>query len=292
MCAIWGTTWYAIVLALTGFPPVVGAGVRFVVAGAVFAAVAAFAKRRGGIVPPLHLIVTLAISFFGLNYALTYYAEAHLASGVVAVLFGATPFFIFGLAAAMLREPLRPRTIIGALIALAGVATISLTGERGGVLPSLAALASALLSAYANVELKRYASADPLRTLPPAMLLAGIVMTLAGLTFEHVDPHAAFAPTPVLATLYLAIAGSALAFYLNHWLLQRLSTGIVGLSALVIPVIAVAFGVLVGHEAFGPRDLAGALLVVIGMAIALIPMERDQVASAVSLSASGRSTEI
>ena len=25
MCAIWGTTWYAIVLALTGFPPLAGA---------------------------------------------------------------------------------------------------------------------------------------------------------------------------------------------------------------------------------------------------------------------------
>jgi drug/metabolite transporter (DMT)-like permease len=277
MCAIWGTTWYAIKIALTGFPPTVGAGVRFLVAGALFALVAAFVRRPGGEKPPLRLIVILAITFFGLNYALTYYAEAHLTSGLVAVLFGTMPFFIFALAALRLGERVRARVWIGALLALAGVAAISLTGVRGDVAAILAALAAAFLSAIGNVELKEYAATDPLRTLPPAMLLAGAGLTLAGVFSEHVDVRAALTPAPILATLYLAIAGSAIAFYLNHWLLQRLATGIVGLSALVVPVIAVVFGVAIGHEAFDRRELFGAALVIAGMTLALAPLPRRQI---------------
>jgi drug/metabolite transporter (DMT)-like permease len=290
MCAIWSTTWYAIKLALVGFPPIAGAGVRFVAAGLVFALVAAFAKRPGGLAPPLRLILVLATCFFGANYALTYYAEARLPSGLVAVLYGTMPFFIFGVAALTLGERLTLRMFAGALLALAGVATISLTGQRGDLLAIGAALLASWLSGYGNVELKRFAASDPLRTLPPAMLLAGTTMTAVGFAVEHIDLHAAFAPGPLLATLYLALAGSALAFYLNHWLLQRIPAGILGLSALIIPVVAVAFGVVVGHERVGPRDLAGASLVVAGMAVALAPLGGQLPPGTVP--ASGRSTEI
>jgi drug/metabolite transporter (DMT)-like permease len=226
------------------------------------------------VAPSLGLIVVLAVAFFGVNYDLTYYAEQHLASGLVAVLFGTMPFFIFALAALLLRERVGVRVIAGAVLALAGVATISLTGDRGDAVAIAAALGATLLSAYANVVLKRDADADPLRTLPPAMLLAGAGNLIAGMLTERVDWHAALTPVPLLATLYMAVAGSAIAFYLNHWLLQRLSTGIVGLSALIIPVIAVIVGVTIAHEAFGLREIIGAALVVAGMALALAPLPR------------------
>ncbi len=276
MCAIWGTTWYAIVLALRGFPPVAGAGVRFLIAGAVFGIVALVARRRDGIAPPPHLILTLAVTFFGANYALTYYAEGHLASGLVAVLFGLMPFFIFALAALTLHERATKRAVAGAVIALAGVATIALTAERGDALAIAAALGATFLSAIGNVALKRDSASDPLRTLPPAMLLAGAGNLVFGMATERINWHAALAPVPLLATCYLAVAGSAIAFYLNHWLLQRLSTGVVGLSALIVPVIAVLVGVVIGHEAFGPREIGGAALVVIGIGVALAPLPRRQ----------------
>ncbi|MBV9438705.1 MAG: EamA family transporter, partial [Candidatus Eremiobacteraeota bacterium] len=69
--------------------------------------------------------------------------------------------------------------------------------------------------------------------------------------------------------LYLAILGSGVAFFLNHWLLRRLSAWAVGLSALVIPVLAVIVGALLGGEAFGVRDLLGAALVLVGIVLAL-----------------------
>jgi drug/metabolite transporter (DMT)-like permease len=216
------------------------------------------------------VIVILAATLFGGNYALTYYAETGLASGLVAVIFGTLPFFVFGFAALMLGERVGVTAIAGAALALAGVATISLGGDtHGSPLFALATLGAAAISAYANVELKKHAASDPFRTLPPAMLLAGVTMAVLGAVFEHPDWRRGTSPSSLGAVLYLAVLGSGIAFYLNHWLLQRLPAWVVGLSALVIPVIAVAVGALLGGEAFGVRELAGAALVLAGVWLAL-----------------------
>lgn len=274
MCAIWGTTWLAIKVALTGLPPVSGSGIRFVVAGAFLYALARVVPGRSGGRPPWPAIAVLAFTMFGANYGLTYYAETLLPSGLVAVLFGTMPFFIFGFAAVLLHERIGAQTLAGTLVAFAGVGAIFFTGEGGAWLPVTAALCASLLSAYANVHLKRFADADSFRTLPPAMLLAGLVSTATGAVFERVDLRAALAPAPVIATLYLAIVGSGIAFYLNQRLLRVLPSWIVGLSALVIPVVAVAVGALVAHEEFGPRELGGAALVLAGVSLALLQRKR------------------
>jgi len=73
----------------------------------------------------------------------------------------------------------------------------------------------------------------------------------------------------ILTICYLALLGSGAAFFLNLWLLQRVAAWIVGLSALIIPVIAVVVGVFAGGETFGPREIGGALLVIAGVWLAL-----------------------
>ena len=280
---IWGTTWLGIKVSLHGLPPIAGAGFRFLIAGVVLYALGA-ALRRGvrRAAPPWHLVIVLALTLFGVNYTLTYTAETHLSSGLVAVLFGTMPFFIFALARAMLGERSDRNTLLGALVAFAGVALISLAGDVRADLPYVvAALAAALSSAYANVYLKRFAHAEPFTTLPPAMLLSGAVMAAYGVGFEHVDWHRASQPASLAALAYLACCGSAVAFYLNHWLLQRIDSGTVGLSALMIPVVAVAVGAVFGGEVFGMRDIAGALLVIAGVWLSMRGMPRTQLAPAV-----------
>ncbi len=276
MCAIWGTTWLAIKVALTGFPPLGGAGVRFIIAGLALYAVAPFLARPGSPKPPLNLVLVLAAALFGFNYALTYFSETHLASGLVAVIFGTMPFFVFGLGALMLRERVGLLTIAGAVLALLGVIAISLTTTGGELIYLLAALTATFLSSYGQVYLKRYADCDPFLTLPPAMLVAGIGQLAAGAFATPIDWGSALRPAPILATLYLAFFGSGVAFYLNHWLLQRLPTWIVSFSALLIPVIAVIVGALFAQEAFGMRGLIGAALVIAGVWLALAQREPHQ----------------
>jgi drug/metabolite transporter (DMT)-like permease len=272
---IWGTTWLGIKFSLGGLPAMTGAGMRFVLAGVLLYALGLAMRvdfRRTA--PPLHLVLVLALTMFGMNYALTYLSEEHLASGMVAVLFGTMPFFIFGFAHVMVGERATRNTIVGALLALGGVALISLVGNmRGDLLWVVAALVASASSGYANVYLKRFADAEPFATLPPAMLLAGGVMAVLGFGFEHPDWHRALAPASLFSLAYLALFGSAIAFYLNHWLLQRIDSGAMGLSALMIPVIAVIVGAAFGGEVFGVRDLLGALLVLAGVWLSLAGSE-------------------
>ncbi|MBV9645863.1 MAG: EamA family transporter [Candidatus Eremiobacteraeota bacterium] len=268
---IWGTTWLAIRVSVNAIPPVTGVGLRFVIAGAVlYAAALALGVDVRRNRPPLLAIALLAFTMFGLNYVLTYAAEMHLASGLVAVLYGTLPFFVFGFAHRMLGERVTRTTIVGTLLALAGVAVIFLAGNlQVDALYVGAALVATAFSAFANVYLKRLADFDPFATLPPAMLLAGVLLTAGGIAFEHVSWQLAVSPASLLALLYLAVLGSAVAFYLNHWLLQRIDSGTFGLSALMIPVLAVGVGIALGGERFAQRDLIGGLLVLTGMWFAL-----------------------
>jgi drug/metabolite transporter (DMT)-like permease len=281
MCAIWGTTWLAIKIGLQSLPIVTGVGIRFFIAAIFLWLLAHIVPGERGERAPWRTILILTVGLFGGNYVLVYFAETGLASGLVAVLFGTVPFWIFAFANLMLGERVTVNTLIGAAIALAGVAAISISPDAHGSLPFvLAALASAAMAAYANVELKRHAATDPFRTLPPAMLISGVALTVAGVVFERPDWSRALEPRSVAAVLYLAILGSGVAFYLNQLVLQRLPAWVVGLSALILPVIAVAVGALLGAEAFGPRELAGAALVLVGVWLALLTPRRASEASA------------
>lgn len=267
MCAIWGTTWLGIKISLQYAPPIAGAGLRFVIAGVLMYAVAA-AQRK--IVPvrevPWKLVCVLAAFLFGLNYILTYTAETHVSSGLTAVLFGVLPFFMFGFGHFLIGERTTPWTWAGAGAAFAGVAVISLAaGVHGSIWYMLAAIAAAASSAFANVYAKRHAHNDPLVTLPPAMLMAGIAVAAIGFGSEHVDAARAFSLPSWGALLYLALMGSGLAFFINLWLFKYIAAWIVGMSALIIPVIAVGVGVAFGGEHFGARELIGAALVITGV---------------------------
>lgn len=280
MCTIWGTTWLVIKIALQYVPPMTGVGLRFVSAGLALGAIALLQPRPR---PPIpwKLVAVLAVFLFGLNYIFTYTAETRLDSGLVAVLFGTLPFFMFAMGHWLAHERTTPRIWLGALIAFAGVAIISLGSQvQGSPLYALAAIAAAASSAFANVYAKRHAHHAPLVTLPPSMILAGIAVGAFGILTEHPDWTRAFSAPSLACIAYLSLVGSGIAFFFNLWLLQRIPAWIVGLSSLVIPVLAVTVGVIFGGEHFGVREAMGSLAVVAGIAIALTKQTAGEITPA------------
>jgi drug/metabolite transporter (DMT)-like permease len=271
MCSIWGTTWLGIKVSLRYIPPATGSGFRFIIAGLVMYALAAALGRP--IDPrklPWRLVLVFAVFLFGLNYYLNYVAETHISSGLTAVLFGVLPFFTFAFGHYLVGEKTRLLTWAGAVLAFLGVGVISYaSGTHGSLWYALAVVGAALSSAFANVYAKRHSHEDPLVTLPPSMLIAGIAVTVAGLLSEPFDATRAFSAASIGALLYLACAGSALAFFLNMWLLRHIPVWVVAMSALIIPVLAVIVGIVFGGEQFGAKEAIGAALVIAGVWIAL-----------------------
>ncbi|MGD1068230.1 MAG: DMT family transporter, partial [Vulcanimicrobiaceae bacterium] len=125
--------------------------------------------------------------------------------------------------------------------------------------------------AFGNVYAKRAGPQPPLVTLPPAMLLGGGVVLVVGLIVERPNLALALSGPALGALMYLALIGSGVTFVLLMWLTHRLPAAIFGLPPLTYPITALTAGALLGGEHVTSRELAGAALVVGGLALALVP---------------------
>ena len=273
ICLIWGTTWLAIRIGLHGLAPLTAAGTRFVIAAVILYAVAWFTGRlRPMRTLPWRLIGVLAIFSFVLDYGLIYIAETQIDSGLVAVLFSAMPFFTMVISYFMLGERTTMRALIGAAIAFAGICVVSLTQSIHAAPAALFVIAAAACASFSNVYAKRH-YVEPLVSLPPAMLLGGAIMLAAGLAHEPLHWNEALSLRSIGALLYLAVAGSAIAFFLMLWLIERLPALTVSMSTLIIPIVALIVGVVFGGEHVDARIILGSLLVLVGLAAALLPQK-------------------
>jgi drug/metabolite transporter (DMT)-like permease len=268
---IWSSTWVAIKIGLEDCPPLLGAGIRFAVAGLVLLAVAG--ARRQALRTDTRLALVLALMPFGLAYGLVYWGEQYVPSGLAAVLFGVLPLYTAMLAAALLPdEPLRARLIAGVLIAIGGLAlafveSIEL-GDKELALAGAAALALAPLgSAVGNVSLKLRAGAlDPVVLNGWAMLGAGLLLLGASALGESWGEVAWSAET-VGSIAYLALIGSAVPFVGLTYLLRHFTAQAMSFIAMLLPFGALVFGAALYDESITARALAGAGLVAAGLLI-------------------------
>ncbi len=276
---VWSSTWVSIKIGLDDLPPLFGAGVRFVLAGAVLLAGAA-AVRRTVTATDWRLAALLGVLPFAATYGLIYWAEQYVPSGLAAVLFGVLPLYVALLAAVLLpQEPLRPRLLAGIGIAIAGLAlafneSLDLGhGELAG-LAAGAVLLSPVASAIGNVAIKlRGARTDAVVLNGWAMLLAGVLLLAASAPFEAWG-DTAWTAAAVGSILYLALAGTAFTFVTLTVLLRELPAVTISFISVLLPFGALAFGALLEDERITPAVVAGAALVAGGIAVAQWPARR------------------
>lgn len=271
---IWGTTWAAIRVGLEGVPPFTGVAVRFAIAGTLLLALAlALGVRLGRGRHEKALWLANGVLSFCLSYAIIYWAEQHIPSGLAAVLFATNPLFVAALAHFLLAgERLTAAAVAGLVLGFAGVAVIysddlSLLGGPQVRLAALVMLVSPLVSAVATVAIKRWGSdVHPISLSAVPMLIASLVMGVVAFLVERHRPLA-FDARSVAALLYLAILGSAVTFTVYYWLLARVTATRLALLSYVIPIVAVAVGAAAFDEPLRPRLLAGSALVLVGVVI-------------------------
>lgn len=272
LCVIWSSTWLAIKVGLRDLPPISFVALRFAIAVAVLLAISVgrvrlLPLRRGD----LKMLGYTGVLMFAVNYALLFWAELHVSSGLSAVLQATIPIFGMVFAHYLLPgEPLRWQRVAGALLAIGGVALIcSRLLDFGGLLAfwgGVAVVFGAGGAAFANVLLKKRDL-----QLAPAMIAAwqmifGVVPLLVlGFIVDGNPLHFHWTKTAVFCLFYLAVPGSAVTFLLLYWLLPRMSVTNLQTISLITPPGAVAFGWLLGGETFSPWSLAGGALVLAGV---------------------------
>lgn len=271
---IWGTTWAAIRIGLDGVPPFTGVAVRFAIAGTLLLALAlALGVPLGRGRHEKALWLANGILSFCLSYAIIYWSEQHIPSGLAAVLFATNPLFVAVLAHFLLAgERLAAAAVAGLVLGFAGVAVIysddlSLLGGPQVRLAALVMLVSPLVSAVATVAIKRWGrDVHPLSLSAVPMLIASLVMGAVALIVERHRPLVLDGRS-VGALLYLAILGSAVTFTVYYWLLARVTATRLALLSYLIPIVAVAVGAALFDEPLRPRLLAGSVLVLAGVVI-------------------------
>lgn len=277
LCAIWGSTWLAIKLGLRDLPPLSFAGLRFAVAAMVLFVIAAL---RGFRLPTAGrdwgLIAYTGLLTITLNYALVFWGEQYISSGLAAVLSATVPLFGLPIAHRYLdSEPLNRRKVAGVLLGVVGVAIVC-SGQLGigGPLAfwaSLGIIFAALATAHAGVLIKaRGTHLEP--TVLAGVQMAGgcIPLLLGGALLEGNPLDFNWTPLAWGALAYLTILGSVVAFLMYYWLIRHTEVTWVLMIPLVTPLVAVAFGVLFAGEVVGWHTAFGGAAIIGGVALAVL----------------------
>ena len=212
----------------------------------------------------------------GVPYGLVFWGEQHISSGLAALLFATFP--VFGLLIAHFRlhtEPLTLARLLGTIIGLLGVGLI-FSEEIASPSPlalwgSIAVVISAIVAAYADVAIKVQGHhLDPL-TISLVQMTAGLIpLLLVGLVVEGSPLAYSWTPMALFSVLYLALVGSALAFVLFFWLIQRIAVTTAMMVVLVTPLVAVLLGAVFLHEPLTWRATLGGLAILGGVGFALL----------------------
>jgi drug/metabolite transporter (DMT)-like permease len=277
-CLIWSSVWLCIKVGVTDVPPATFASVRLVIAVLVLLLVMAVREIPLPRQPrDWAMIGGTGFLLLGLNYAFLYWGAQYISSGLSAVLQAATPAFGLMFAHVLLDdERFTSWQVWGLVLGVLGVGVIfadqlHVTGSTA-FWGCLAVTASALCVALGYVVVKKHGSHLRPIELTVGQMMAGLAPLLAiALTFEG-NPLTVRWTTPAVASvLYLALAGSVVAFWLNYWLLKRIGATKLLAMSLVEPLIAVILGAVVLHEALPARTLIGGACILASTWVLLSP---------------------
>lgn len=280
---IWGSTYLGIRYAIETLPPLLMAGTRFAVAGALLLA---WAKWRGAAWPRLVEwrtagILGVLLLLFG-NGGVTL-AEQSITSGLAALLVTVEPLFLVLLGWARLggRAPNR-WDVAGLALGFAGVAWLIAPWQQEGG-SNLTGVGLVLVAAFTWAVGSLYATNAPQPSSKPlsngmTMLSGGLLLLLAGcLRGEVAHLHwQAFSATSLLALAYLTVFGSLIAFTAYTYLLSRTTPALAATYAFVNPVVAVLLGWLIAGEPLGLRGVIAMIAIVGGVVLLTIGQRQVQ----------------
>ena len=263
---LWGSTYLAIRILVQTVPPLLSAGLRFFVAGAVLYA---FARLRGHARPAFiewRNMAAISLSMFVLTYGALFWAEKSIPSGIASVLAATVPITTVVLEIWVFRtQHFQVRVLIAALVGFAGVGVLlwPATGRHARVLPCLTVLAGATGWAFGSV-LSRSVKLPSSRivTAGAEMLAGGAGLLLWSLAAGELSHPVHFSPAAAWSLLYLITAGSLLGFTAFVYLLGRMPASQISSYAYVNPVVAVLLGYFLAQEKLSWRTALGAALVV------------------------------
>jgi len=273
VAVIWGIAFVATKIGLESFSPPQLTALRFLIASVPVVLVAR---------PPITwpALCAVGLTLFAGQFLFQFFGIAKgMPPGLASIVVQTQALFTILFAAVVLKEKPTRRQLWGTAVAFAGLSVIAVTVGHDLTAVGLCLTAMSAVSwGIGNVLLKRLARVEmlnfmvwlslvpPLPSLALSLALdgpAGIARALTGASWLAVG-----------AALYLGLVATVVAYAIWGSLLRHYSAATVTPFALLAPFVAAYASSLVFGERFGALRLAGMGLVLLGLAVIVLPLER------------------
>ncbi len=268
---IWGTTYLAIRVGVEDLPPVLFAGLRWIVAGPLFFVILILNKHK---LPKKEDLIPLAIGgvlMLGIGNGLVVFAEQYVSSGLTALLITTVPFWFAGIDALMPDgKRINSKIIIGLTLGFAGVGLIfggdlsklfNSTYTAGVIGLMIAVFGWSLGTIYSKYK---KVSVSPFMGAAIQMTIAGVLLTALGFIIGEGNSFV-FTQESLYAYIYLVIVGSLLGYGSYAYAVAHLPISLVGTYAYVNPIIALFLGWLFLNEQLTIWILLASVVILVGV---------------------------
>jgi drug/metabolite transporter (DMT)-like permease len=204
-----------------------------------------------------------------LPFTMLAWGEERITSALTSVLNASTPLFTALFAAIMLRDRLRSIQVVGLFVGIVGVGVAAGIGAGDLTGSSLAGgLAAVLAGACYGLSFtwsKRYLMAIPPMVAAAGQLTAATILLAPFAITTTAMEGADITWRRIGAILLLGVVGTGVAYVLNFRIIADLGATRASLVTYIIPIVAVAVGIVVLDEPFGWRIVAGGGLIIGGV---------------------------
>jgi drug/metabolite transporter (DMT)-like permease len=282
---LWGSTWAAIRVGVAAVPPFVFAFERAVAVSLVISAISmVMGLRFPRDAKTIAAAMFAGVINMGTSWAIIFWSEQYVPSGLVAVFGAAAPIWTALLAHFLVRgDRLSPLKIFGLMLGVVGIVVLVGAPDPGSrpeafVATILLALMpiSWAFGTIVQVRVLHHGSGSPL----PLVAIGGWTGALVLLPFAltEIGAPSTWSLEVVVAFAYLVLLGSCVGLVLQLWLVRRLRPTTMTLSQLLISAQALVIGAVALGESINWRMLAGAALVDLAIGLNAIAGGRSRAA--------------
>ena len=269
---IWGYNWVVIKIATGEMSPFVLVASRQVLgAAALFAIVALLRKPLRS--PPLGWTIAIGVVQVALMTLLQTLALASGGAGKVTVLVYTFPIWIVLLSAVFLREPLTAQRATVAGIAAVGLGFVlyplDVTHAPVSVVLALGSALSWAIGAVITKKFRARHDVDLLAFTAWQMAYGAVPLVIVACLVPGAYVH--FTPLFFATFSYIVVLGTAVAFCLWFFIMERFSASSAGVASLLAPVVSVLAAWAQLHERPSLTEAAGIGLILTALAINSLP---------------------
>lgn len=267
---VWGLNFVVIKVGLHHMPPLLLAGLRFLLVA--FPAIFFVARPK----VPLTLLLGYGLTISFGQFAFLFCAiKFGMPAGLASLVLQAQAFFTMALGAFVFSERLQRKQLAGIALAIIGVLVLieaSLNGQHIAMSGFMLTLAAAFSWACGNIFNKKIMQHSPRPAVMSLVVWSALIpILLSSLLLEGADHITqsliTIDMTTILSLLYLAFVATILGYGIWGALLGRYETWRVAPLSLLVPVVGLASAAVLLGETLTGMQLAGAVLIMAGLYI-------------------------